>query len=42
LINIFTVDAAIRANTPGEGTLLPKTYVGLERFEARRRIVADL
>jgi valyl-tRNA synthetase len=42
LINIFTIDAAIRANDPGEGGLLPAAYVGLDRYEARRRIVADL
>ncbi|CAK0781640.1 valine--tRNA ligase [Gammaproteobacteria bacterium] len=42
LINILTVDAAIRANTPEEGALLPTAYVGLDRYEARRRIVADL
>jgi valyl-tRNA synthetase len=42
LINILTPDAAIRANTPGEGELIPKDYVGLDRYEARKRIVADL
>ena len=42
LINIFTVDAAIRANTAEEGELIPEAYVGLDRFEARKRIVADL
>ncbi len=42
LINIFTLDAAIRANLPEEGQLIPAAYVGLDRFEARKRIVADL
>ena len=42
LINIFTVDAAIRANSAEEGTLIPAAYIGLDRYEARKRIVADL
>jgi valyl-tRNA synthetase len=42
LINIFTPDAAIRANLPEERSLIPNAYVGLDRFEARKRIVADL
>ncbi|NKN33931.1 valine--tRNA ligase [Marichromatium bheemlicum] len=42
LINIFTPDAAIRANEPDEGKLIPEAYVGLDRYEARKRIVADL
>jgi valyl-tRNA synthetase len=42
LINIFTVDAAIRANAADEAELIPEAYVGLDRFEARKRIVADL
>ncbi|MCG6897007.1 MAG: valine--tRNA ligase [Thiocapsa sp.] len=42
LINILTPDAAIRANAPEEGELLPEAYVGLDRYAARRRIVADL
>ncbi|HSQ08655.1 MAG TPA: valine--tRNA ligase, partial [Chromatiaceae bacterium] len=42
LINIFTVDAAIRANGEEEGTLIPAAYIGLDRYEARQRIVADL
>ncbi|WGS86535.1 valine--tRNA ligase [Methylomonas sp. UP202] len=41
LINIFTVDAAIRANDDGFA-ILPEAYIGLDRFEARKRIVADL
>ncbi len=42
LINIFTIDAALRANEPEEGELIPPAYVGLDRYEARRRMVADL
>jgi valyl-tRNA synthetase len=42
LINIFTADAAVRANEEGEGELIPSAYVGLDRYEARKRIVADL
>ncbi|EGV16046.1 valine--tRNA ligase [Thiocapsa marina] len=42
LINILTPDAAIRTNQPEEGALLPVAYVGLDRYEARKLIVADL
>ncbi len=42
LINILSPDAAIRANTPEEGELIPAAYVGLDRYAARQRIVADL
>ncbi len=42
LINIFTPDAAIRGNQPEEGDLIPRVYAGLDRYEARKRIVADL
>ncbi|MCB2262562.1 MAG: valine--tRNA ligase [Candidatus Thiosymbion ectosymbiont of Robbea hypermnestra] len=42
LINIFTPDAAIRGNLPEEGELIPAAYIGLDRYEARRRILADL
>lgn len=42
LINIFTIDAAIRENTEEEGTLIPEAYIGLDRYEARKKIVADL
>ncbi|MGD0962008.1 MAG: valine--tRNA ligase, partial [Methylomonas sp.] len=41
LINIFTADAAIRDNDD-EFALLPAAYIGLDRFEARKKIVADL
>jgi len=42
LINIFTIDAAIRDNTAEEGTLIPAAYVGLDRYQARKQIVTDL
>ncbi len=41
LINIFTPDAAILAAGP-DAELIPEEYRGLDRFEARRQIVADL
>ncbi|MDI1229689.1 MAG: valine--tRNA ligase [Methylobacter sp.] len=42
LINLFTVDAAIRGNDDGENELIPAKYIGLDRFVARKQIVADL
>ncbi len=42
LINIFTVDAAIRENEPDEGELIPTAYIGMDRYAARKQIVADL
>jgi valyl-tRNA synthetase len=42
LINILTPDAAIRANESDEDELIPIAYVGLDRYAARKRIVADL
>jgi valyl-tRNA synthetase len=42
LINIFTIDAAIRANEPEEGELIPNQYAGLDRYVARKKIIADL
>ena len=42
LINILTVDAAIRENADDENNLIPAKYVGLDRFEARKKMVADL
>jgi valyl-tRNA synthetase len=42
LINIFTVDAAVRDNETEEGALIPHKYVGLDRYEARKQVVADL
>jgi valyl-tRNA synthetase len=41
LINIFTADAAIRSNDDGL-ELIPQAYIGLDRVEARKQIVADL
>ncbi|MGD8589200.1 MAG: valine--tRNA ligase [Chromatiales bacterium] len=42
LINIFTIDAALRANETDEDELIPQQYVGMDRYEARKAIVADL
>lgn len=46
LINVFTDDAAIRGNVNDgdieEGELVPEAYIGLDRFEARKKIVIDL
>ncbi len=42
LINIFTVDAAIRKNEAEEGELIPSAYIGMDRYAARKQIVADL
>ena len=42
LINIFTVDAAIRDNEDDENNLIPKKYIGLDRVAARKQILADL
>ena len=42
LINIFTIDAAMRTNEAEEGELIPGQYVGLDRYVARKKIIADL
>ena len=42
LINIFTIDAAIRDNDDDCPALLPEKYIGLDRYAARKMIVADL
>ncbi|MGA1691665.1 MAG: valine--tRNA ligase, partial [Sedimenticolaceae bacterium] len=42
LINLFTIDAAIRENDADEGELIPAKYIGMDRYEARKAIVADL
>ena len=42
LINILTIDACIRDNTDKEDQLIPEKYIGLDRFEARKQIIADL
>ena len=42
LINLFTIDAAIRQNQADEGELIPNAYIGLDRYAARKQIVADL
>ncbi len=42
LINIFTIDAAIRDNGQDEGELIPTAYVGLDRYAARKKAVEEL
>ncbi len=42
LINLFTIDAAIRENDADEGELIPAKYIGMDRYDARKAIVADL
>jgi valyl-tRNA synthetase len=42
LINIFTVDAAIRDNEEDKNNLIPAKYIGLDRVAARKQILADL
>ncbi len=42
LINILSVDAAIRDNEADEDQLIPVAYIGMDRFAARKQIVADL
>ena len=46
LINVFTPDAAIRENINtdelSEGELIPAAYIGMDRYDARKQIVADL
>jgi len=42
LINIFTVDAAIRDNQDDTFDVIPHAYIGMDRYDARKKIVADL
>jgi valyl-tRNA synthetase len=42
LINVLTPDAAIRANLPDEGEPIPEAYIGLDRYAARKQMLADL
>jgi valyl-tRNA synthetase len=42
LINIFTVDAAIRENMENEEELIPPAYIGMDRYVARKQVLADL
>jgi valyl-tRNA synthetase len=42
LINIFTIDAAIRQNEESEDQLIPASYIGMDRYDARKAVVADL
>lgn len=42
LINIFTVDAAVRDNEDDDFNVIPEAYIGMDRYHARKKIVADL
>ncbi|MCK4587267.1 MAG: class I tRNA ligase family protein, partial [Gammaproteobacteria bacterium] len=42
LINIFTIDAAIIGSDNEHGELIPAAYHGLDRYAARKQIIADL
>jgi len=42
LINIFTVDAAVRDNEDDDFNVIPEAYIGMDRYDARKKIVADL
>ncbi len=42
LMNIFTVDAAIRANEEGDRGFIPEKYIGRDRYDARKAVIADL
>ncbi|MEE9422181.1 MAG: valine--tRNA ligase, partial [Gammaproteobacteria bacterium] len=42
LINVFTIDAAVRDNAEDEDSLIPSAYIGMDRFKARKQIIADL
>ncbi len=41
-INIFTVDAAIRPSADDDTPIIPAQYVGMDRYDARKQIIADL
>lgn len=42
LITIFTTAGAIRANEKDTPVVIPEQYVGLDRFVARKQMIADL
>jgi len=42
LINILTVNASIRDNEDDIHNVIPEAYIGLDRYAARKQIVADL
>ncbi len=42
LINIFDNDAAVRNNDDDVYKVVPEAYIGLDRYDARKKIVADL
>ncbi len=42
LMNVFTVDAAIRENDAEDDGLIPQQYVGMDRYDCRKQVVKDL
>ena len=42
LINIFTIDAHVVGADDENGELIPAAYQGLQRYQARKKIIADL
>ncbi len=42
LINIFTIDAAIRDHEEDEESVIPAAFIGMDRFDARKKVIADL
>ncbi len=42
LINIFTIDATIIGSDDEHGGIIPAAYHGLDRYKARKQIIADL
>ena len=42
LINIFTIDAAILGTEHEDAALIPEGFHGLERYVARKKVIADL
>mgnify|MGYP002065259055 CR=1 FL=1 len=39
---LIPIDAAIRGSDGDDSPIIPAQYVGLDRFDARKRIIADL
>ena len=42
LVNIFTIDAAILGQDHADAELIPAGFHGLDRYQARKKVVADL
>jgi len=42
LINVFTIDAAILGSDHEDAALIPAGFHGLDRYEARKKVIADL